>query len=310
MNIAILGANSHIAKGLINNFLAKSHDMLHLFTRSAVKADEFLASIGRMHSENCVVVEGYRDFMTRDYDVVINCVGAGTPDRLADDYSVWFTLTEKYDNLCLAYLSSHPDTLYVNFSSGAIYGKDGSAPMTEHTVNHIEVNHILSADFYAIARLNSEAKHRSLTGLHIADIRIFAYFSRFIDLDSGYFITEAVKCARDKKVLKTGSDDMVRDYIHPDDLFVLIGKCIESRHLNTAFDAVSVAPAEKFQILTFLKSEYGLQYEIDGTQNFGSPNGLRNIYCSSYNRAAEIGYCPSFSAMDSIAHELQYIFRH
>lgn len=309
LNIAILGANSHIAKGLSHNFLTKSENALHLFTRSAANTDAFLASIGPRRGDNGIVIEGYQNFRHGNYDVIINCVGAGTPDRLGHDYSVWFTLTEEYDNLVLGYLRQHPDALYINFSSGAVYGKDGSAPVEENTLNRICVNHIPVEDYYTIARLNSEAKHRAHESLNIVDIRIFAYFSRFIDLDSGYFITETVKCARDKKVLKTGAAGMVRDYIHPDDLVVLIEKCIEAGKLNSAFDAVSVAPAEKFQILDFFKAEYGLQYEIDTTQRFSSPNGARSIYCSDYNRADIIGYRPAFSAMDAIRNESRYILK-
>ena len=307
MNVAILGANSHIAKGLILHFLTIDNVRLSLFTRSAAQTCVFLNAIGH---PACVVREGYQDFLSDNFEVIVNCVGAGTPKKLGHDYSVWFTLTEEYDNLCLAYLRAHPDTLYVNFSSGAIYGRDGTVPAGEHTVNRIEVNHIHPTDYYTIARLNSEAKHRAHEKLNIVDLRIFAYFSRFADLNSGYFITEAAKCARDKVILKTGAANMVRDYIHPDDLFTLVRKCAEAGRINAAFDAVSAAPVEKFQILDFLKAEYGLQYEVDEMRDYGSPNGEKNIYCSVFNRAAEIGYRPVYDAMTAIEQEAQYILRH
>jgi len=225
MKIAILGANSHIAKGLVNKLLAKSQNTLYLFTRSVTEIGKFLAVAGHEQCGDCVLIEGYLDFLKSRYDVIINCVGAGTPDKLGNDYSIWFTLTEEFDNLCLACLRSNPDTLYVNFSSGAVYGKDGSAPVAEHTVNCIEVNHIIPADYYTIARLNSEAKHRAFAALKIVDIRIFAYFSRFIDLNSGYFIAEVMNCIRSKRILQTNAVNMVRDYIHPDDLLELVLKC-------------------------------------------------------------------------------------
>lgn len=307
MNVAILGANSHIAKGLIARFLDIDDVRLSLFTRSAAQTNVFLNSIG---SSACVIREGYGDFLAGNFEVIINCIGAGTPKKLGHDYTVWFTLTEEYDNLCLAYLRAHSDVLYVNFSSGAIYGRDGTVPACEYTVNRIEVNHIFPADYYTIARLNSEVKHRAHENLNIVDLRVFAYFSRFADLNSGYFITEAVKCTKDKIVLKTGAANMVRDYIHPDDLFNLVLKSIESRRINAAFDVVSTAPAEKFQILDFLHTEYGLQYEVDVTRDYGSPNGEKNIYCSVFNRAMEIGYRPVYDAMTAIEQEVQHILRY
>ena len=308
-SIAILGANSHIAKGLIYHFLADGRRRLVLFTRSAAQTETFLREIPQFSGRDYTIQEGYRNFADGNYDAVINCVGAGSPGHLGNDYSIWFTLTEEYDNLCLDYLRNHPKTAYINFSSGAVYGKDGSAPVSEHTVNRIEVNHIPAADYYTIARLNAEAKHRSLPHLNIVDIRIFAYFSRFADLDAGYFITEAVKCTRDQQPLLTSPANMIRDYIHPSDLFVLIQLCLATNALNAAFDAVSSAPVEKFAILDFLKSKYGLHYRIDDSREFGSPNGAKNIYCSAYNRAAEIGYQPKFSAMAAIEQETEQILR-
>jgi short-subunit dehydrogenase len=45
MNIAILGATSHIAKGLIYNYNKKGTNKLFLFARSTDRLREFLKSI-------------------------------------------------------------------------------------------------------------------------------------------------------------------------------------------------------------------------------------------------------------------------
>jgi hypothetical protein len=45
LKIAILGANSHIAKGLINNFLSEKSNSLYLYTRSSGKCKNFLSSL-------------------------------------------------------------------------------------------------------------------------------------------------------------------------------------------------------------------------------------------------------------------------
>jgi len=306
LRVAILGSNSHIAKGLINNFLRKSPYAIYLFTRSAARTGDFLKSAG-IASGNCIIEEGYRNFMSGQYDVVINCVGAGTPNKLSGKFSDWFTITEEFDNLTLGYLQKNPGTLYVNFSSGAVYGKNGSAPVEENTENRIRVNHVPPEDYYSIVRLNSESKHRSFDGLKIADLRIFAYFSRFIDLSSGYFITELVNCLLNKKTFMTNDVNIVRDYIHPDDLYALVLKCIQAGKINTAFDAISAKPVDKCQTLDFFTSRYGLKYEVNGNLTLGSPNGAKNIYCSNYNRAAGIGYKPEFSSMDALEQEAKYI---
>ena len=48
MNIVIMGATSHIAKGLIDKFVSNGEHHLYLFSRSAGKVQQFLDTIGRL----------------------------------------------------------------------------------------------------------------------------------------------------------------------------------------------------------------------------------------------------------------------
>lgn len=308
MRIVILGSNSHIAKGLIWHFLQRSDHILHLFTRASDKVKDFIKTNGLSH-RNVIIEEGYQNFSAHHYEAIINCIGAGTPKKLGGNFSNWFVITEKYDNLIIEYLLKNQDARYVNFSSGAIYGKNLLEPAKEDTVNRISVNHLPPEDYYSIARLNSEAKHRSFTGLNIVDLRIFSYFSRFIDLSSGYLITEILNCILARKTLETNNENIVRDYVHPEDLFSLVTKCVHENKLNSAFDAVSAKPADKFAMLDFFSEKYGLKYEIRDNMSLYSPNGSKNVYCSKYNKASEIGYRPVFSSMDALEQESAHIFK-
>lgn len=306
--IAIFGSTSHIAKGLINNFLQSGEFSLHLYTRSADKVRSFIASIGKSIGKDCVIHEGYNDFLKCSYDVVINCVGVGTHNKLQGDYTQYFTVTEKYDNFVIGYLLDRcPDALYISLSSGVVYGREYSAPVEENTVNSIRVNHVTAADYYGIVRLNAEAKHRAFNGLRIVDLRLFSYFSRFIDLTDGYFITEVLDCIINKKVLLTDNLNIVRDYVHPEDLFSIIRKCMDAGKINAAFDVVSEKPVEKREILDYFSFEYGLKYEMNQSLDHVSATGSKNIYCSKYNKALEIGYKPKFSSMYAIKEESKYI---
>jgi nucleoside-diphosphate-sugar epimerase len=305
--IAVLGSTSHIAKGLIKNFLEDGRFNLHLYTRSPNKVAGFLGTIGKPTDNNCVVHEGYNDFSRSSYDVIINCVGVGTLKKPGNNYSSYFTVTEKYDNLIIEYLIGNPDTLYISFSSGAVYDREHSAPAEENTTNSIRVNKVSPADYYAIARLNSETKHRSLKNLKIADLRIFSYFSRFIDLTDGYFITEVMNCILNQKVLVTNRVNIIRDYVHPKDLFSIIKKCMDAGKINAAFDVFSTRPVEKREILDYFSLEYGLKYETGQSLNHVSPTGSKEIYYSNNKSATSIGYKPVFSSMDTIEQESKYI---
>ncbi|MFC2039098.1 NAD-dependent epimerase/dehydratase family protein [Chloroflexota bacterium] len=308
MKIAIFGATSHIAKGLINNFLKSREFSLHLYTTSPEKASSFLDSIEKAPGIDFVIHEGYKNFMKSSYDVIINCVGVGTMAKLRGNYTNWFMVTEKYDNLAIEYLLiNRPDALYISLSSGTVYGRDFSAPMKENTRHCIDVNHIVLEDYYPIVRLNAEAKHRAFGNLRIIDLRLFAYFSRFIDFADGYFITELLDCILKKKIFITGNINFVRDYVHPEDLFSIIGKCIDTEKINEAFDVTSSEPVEKQGILDYFSSEYGLKYEISQSLNYVSATGPKSVYYSEYNNASKIGYKPVFSSMDTIKEESKYI---
>lgn len=306
--IAILGSTSHIAKGLINNFLKSKEFSLHLYTRSPDKVRGFLGAIRKSSYGDCVIHEGYNNFLQFSYDVVINCVGVGTLNKLKGNYTQYFTVTEEYDNMSIGHLCSKcPDALYISFSSGAVYGRECSEPVEENTMNRIRVNHVGKEDYYGIVRLYAEAKHRAFGDLRIVDLRLFSYFSRFIDLTDGYFITEVLDCILNNKVLVTNNVNIVRDYVHPKDLFSIIRKCMNAGKINGAFDVTSAKPVEKREILDHFSLKYGLKYEMNQFFRHDSATGLKNIYCSKYNNSLGIDYKPRFSSMDTIEQESKYI---
>ncbi len=294
--IIILGGTSHIAKGLISRFLKQPEFRVEWFGRSADRMEAFLNS--ERLSGDIAVHGGYEDFFSVRGGTVINCIGAGTPEKLKNDYTLWFTVLEKHDNLCLDYLKQiNPAALYVDFSSGAIYGREPGG-----TGFRLDPNRIQPPDYYALAKLYSEAKHRAHTDLNIVDIRIFAYFSRYADSDSGYLMTDILKAVLKQDVLKTTGQDLVRDYISPDDLFALIQCCQARPKINTAFDAFSRKPVAKLEILTAFQEKFGLRTEI-AELGSGSPNSTASVYIPRDHTAGNIGFQPRFTALEGLIRE-------
>jgi hypothetical protein len=307
-SIALFGSTSHIAKGLIYNFLREGAAEIHLFTTSPDKAEDFLAEIGATIGKGSYIHIDYDDVMKGTFDVVINCVGPGTLNKMQGDYSRYFTIGEKYDNLAISYLQYKcPESLYISFSSGAIYGRGHSAPADENSVNFIPVNNVAPQDYYGITRLYTEAKHRSLTNLNIVDLRVFSYFSRFIDLNDDYFITAVINSVISKMRLKTDDVNIVRDYLHPADLFEAVEKCIVTKKINSAIDINSSKSIDKKTILEYFSSEYGLQYDITQSVDIVSATGTKDVYCSNNKESSIIGYNPRFSSMDTIIQETRFI---
>lgn len=301
--IAILGATSHIAKGLIYNFCKDKTNKLYLFARSAGRVEDFLISIKCRRSYN---VKPFAEFGKDSYDVVINCVGIGDPALLKDTGASIFELTEAYDNLILNYLKKHKESIYINFSSGAVYGREFLSAVNNSSKNCINVNALDDSCYYSIAKLNSEAKHRAYQGLKIIDLRVFAYFSRFIDLKSEYLITGIINAVLGKKVFKTSKDNIVRDFIGPEDLFSLVSCCIE-KGSNEAYDVYSRKPVRKFDILRSFHAKFGLNYEISKMPALASVTGTKEIYYSKYRLAKELGFEPKYDSLKLLINETEAI---
>jgi nucleoside-diphosphate-sugar epimerase len=227
--------------------------------------------------------------------------------KLKNNISAIFHLIETFDNMVLDYLGKHPETLYINFSSGAAYGVAFDMPVNGATCSNWHINNISEADYYGIAKFHSEAKHRALKKLNIVDLRIFSYFSRFINLESKFLLTEIISYIKEGKEFITDSNNIVRDYIHPKDLHSLIEKCIEKYKINDVFDAYSLKPVTKFEILDYFKNKYRLNYIVKTDVNIIALTGSKDNYYSNNRHAQEIGYKPQFTSMDSIIQESKEI---
>ena len=302
--IAILGATSHIAKGLISNFAQNTECKLFLFARSHKCIEEFLKENSL---KGDILIKGFKDFHSYEYDVIINCVGLGVPNKLKGKTDLIFQLNEEFDNMVISYLDKHPRSRYINFSSGAVYGNNFNDKIREGTLSKIDVNNIKPQDYYGIAKINSEAKHRSRKDLNIIDVRIFSYFSRFIAFDSGYFLSDLVKCVKENRELITDACDFIRDYIGPVDLFNLIKLIIKHKPFNGPVDAYSRKPVSKFKLLEFFAKKYALRYVIDNKIKFACPTGSKNVYCSLCRAADKLGYAPEFSSLETVEIESEFL---
>lgn len=300
MKIAILGATSHIAKNLIYYFVKYPKYELFLFARNKQAVHEFIESCDSISFSR---VLGFEEFFDGNYDAVINCVGIGDPRKQKDAGVEFFRVTEYYDNLIIEYLLSHRNVVYINFSSGAVYGTAFDTGVTKESWATIVINNITSADFYRIAKLNSEAKHRALPDLRIIDLRIFSFFSHFIDLSAGFLLCEMLRCTKDHSIFHTNSIDIIRDYVAPNDLFTLVQLCFMKGDLNCALDVYSAKPVRKSELLNLFSEEFGLKVEIEENDH-SSLTGTKMAYFSTNRDAQELlSYFPENTSIGTIEKE-------
>lgn len=303
-HIAILGATSHIAKGLIAGYAASGDVELTLYARNTEAVKDFLASQSGFSAR---IESDFETLPGAGHDIIVNCIlSRETPHGYLSDI---FATGEYFDNLLIRSLERNPGSLGVSLSSGAVFGGDFSSPVSAESMARLDINNITSRNFYQAVKLYSEAKHRALSHLNIVDTRIYAYFSRFIDPSTQFLMTDTVRAVRDGTVLVTDDIDIVRDYIHHDDLRKMIDVCIARKPINSAFDLYSISPVRKFELLNAIKEEFGLQFRVVKNEVENVKTGPKIAYYSTDRSAGEIGYRPTRTALETVLRETRLLLK-
>ena len=301
-SIAILGCTGHVGKNLIYYFGREERFELVLFSRDKKKIKKI---VSENHFKNNFTLNNYEEFNESKFDVIINCIGISDPAKIESEGKLILKLTEDTDTLILEYLKTYPNVKLINFSSGAVYGEEINSPIND-TIFQKNLQECDTSSPYAIAKIKSEIRHRDLDKLNIVDLRLFSFFSRFMDLNSRFLISEIISSIKQNKKLITNEFDFYRDYIHPKDLFSLLKKCINKNPINDVFDLYSKKPIGKFELLNSLKDNFGLQYEIRPNSGFSSPTGFKKNYYSESRKAKLLGYEPQYSSIETIVNEMKY----
>ena len=304
MRLAILGSTSQIAKDLILAFTQnRDHDLV-LYARRPEAVSQWLNSVGLAK----LYVADITTFSTNErFDAILNFVGVGDPAQAVTMGAGIFDVTLKYDEMALDYLRQRPDCRYIFLSSGAVYGESFDAPVDEHTKAVTAINNLKPQEWYGVAKLHAECRHRALAHLPIVDLRVFNYFSHTQDMEARFFITDTVRAIRDKTVLKTSRSHMVRDYLHPSDLHALVSAILASPAANEAIDCRSKGPIEKMILLAELKKTFGLQYEIVESEAGVDATGSKAHYYSKKRIGFLKRYSPNHDSLSGVMLEMKKI---
>lgn len=252
-------------------------------------------------------VDEFAVFPSHEFDAVINFVGIGNPAQALVMGNSIFDITLRFDEMVLEYLQAHPMCRYLFLSSGAAYGSSFSEPVNCDTPAIVSINKLEPHEWYGVAKLHAECRHRSHPELSIIDIRVFNYFSHTQDIEARFLITDILRAIRDKTVLKTSSDYMVRDYLHPSDFYNLVNTLIAVPATNAVVDCYSRAPIDKPNLLEAMQNEFGLHYEITEAAKNVNATGNKPHYYSLNARAADFGYQPALTSLQGILSESQIV---
>ncbi len=304
-HIAILGSTGYIGKSLIQPMVQMEDVKLYLFSRKKIKVGELVKSFSLRNKS--IYIGDYEELDNFSYDLIINCTGIGNPTVLKKDPSSIFEVTEYFDTLIINYLKKNSCTIYLNLSSGAVYGVSSSSPFSERSESLLRINELNQSEYYSVAKINSEAKHRALKDLHIIDLRIFSFFSSFVDIEARFLLSDIVSTLKSKKVFETSDVDMVRDFITPTDLIQVVDIVLQKGKINDSFDMYSLAPITKFEILNYFNKKFNLKIKLVKGTDFVSPTGAKNEYYSISRKLELLGYKPKHSSLSGIDFEMTNI---
>ncbi|MBI5890587.1 MAG: NAD-dependent epimerase/dehydratase family protein [Nitrosomonadales bacterium] len=304
MRIAILGATSQIARDLTLSLASEANKHLHLFARRPDEVTNWLVSAGLTGR---YPADGFSEFSKHEFDAVINFVGVGNPAQAVAMGNTIFEVTLRFDEMVLEYLQMHPACRYLFLSSGAAYGSSFSEPAKRDTPAVVAINNLAPHEWYGVAKLHAECRHRAHPELHIIDIRVFNYFSRTQDISARFLITDMLRAIRDKTVLKTSPDYIVRDFLHPSDFYKLVCALLAAPAANAVVDCYSRAPVDKPNLLAAMKKEFGLCFEVAEATVSVNATGSKPHYYSLNTRAAGFGYQPALTSLEGIVKEASFV---
>jgi nucleoside-diphosphate-sugar epimerase len=305
--IAILGASGHIAKSLIDYYW--QHDRskvsaLYLFARTPEKVNRWLDAHGISIPNKC---RGLSELSEGSFDLVLNAIGTTNSADVQRLGAQVFDTALEHDETVLRYIKGNPACRYCFLSSGAVYGRDFSEPVQQTTLARHSINSTTEIDWYGVSKFCVEARHRAQSNFAIVDIRIFSYFSSWIDLAQPFLLTDALRAISNNSVLHTDASDFWRDYVGAADLAQLLDCIMSVAPCNLAVDLYSREPIRKQQVLDFLSRNFCLRYTKEGSRADVPSN--RAMYFSKNHIAAGWGYSPDLGSQQLLEIEVPKILK-
>jgi nucleoside-diphosphate-sugar epimerase len=220
-----------------------------------------------------------------------------------------FNITRKFDEMILRELEKNCERQYLFISSGAVYGKNFTSPVNYFSNAIIPINEVEQQDYYMLSKLCSEIRHRMTPHLRIVDLRIFNYFSRSMDIEARFLITDIARSIRDKSIFQTSCENITRDILHPVDFFNLVELVSLRPELNCAIDCFSKEPVDKISLIKNFAEIFGLKFNLTDLprKSFINATGEKEHYFSLNHKAAEFGYNPLYSSLDGAISEMRHI---
>lgn len=296
MRVAILGANSQLSQDYIETLLSiESNKELFLFSRNPIDLGKKICSSPKFYRSY-----DYEKFHSYRYDVIINFVGAGDPQKVNELGREIFSITNMYDSLAVEYIKRYPTVKYIFISSGAAYGNIFfNGPASEDSIYDLAPSDFRDSDYYGKAKYFTEQRHRSYNYLNIIDLRVFSYFSKRQKTNSSFLVVNLINAIKSNRVFETSMDNLWRDYIGANDFYNLLNCIVQAKEANVSLDCFTKAPVDKISLLNIFKENFSLNFKFSEFQKLDiQPNSRKYYFSLKRNYLTSIGYQPTLSSTD------------
>lgn len=304
MRLALIGATSHICKGVVRELSQLDEVELLLYSRDKGRVSQWLVAANI--TGNIKNYEFAEWSSVAGCDAVVSFIGAGEPKTVRNRQMELVKTADVFDLRILGEIEKSHECRYINLSSGAVFFGQGD-PVKENSSGSVPLNNIGPRDFYALSKLIQECRHRARPDLPIVDLRIYSYVSQYQDLGGSSLMASVARALKDRTMLAVGSDELWRDYVAPAEVAAMIRLVLAADPMNDVFDVYSAAPVEKMQLLRELESQLGLKYSsVENPEiNLSTANSSR--YYSENRRAASLGYRPTRTSLDCVLGEMRLL---
>jgi nucleoside-diphosphate-sugar epimerase len=309
LDIAVFGATSTIAKEYVQTALSNSNYNFSLFSRSIENINIWRETLGANKAR--LNARSYDDFsLFCDFDVIINFIGRGDPQRLKQEDSNFLIINDLFDNKILQYLTHHEHSKYIYISSGASYLSRFDAAIERGDQSNIDLNGLETFDLYSVTKKMSEIKHRKLEHLNIVDLRVFSYVQNTNLIGEGSLLGSIFSSIDTGEVFNTNSSEIYRDYINAQLFYEAVETVMSVDRLNSGFDLYSKAYTSKFEVLEMLSRDFGLIFNVSDEIDFRNFNltGVKKHYYSNNTDIGEFGYSPTLTSLCMIKREAEKLF--
>jgi hypothetical protein len=126
MKIAVLGAGSYVSRATLPYLLRAPDFEAILYTRTPAQLMRWV--VARGVPEDRISVESTEEFGRRNFDTIVNFIGAGDPRLVNQMGDSILALTADWDQRVLHELGKRPSAKYIFASSGVATGEDFRTP--------------------------------------------------------------------------------------------------------------------------------------------------------------------------------------